>query len=270
MRWRRAAASTFLFVTLAGIAVLAAPLKPHTAQAFAKYVAETERQAAPSLASADRFLWIDVNRPNALASLREGVIVVEKLETKFDGKPLDVRDGMIHHWLASGFVKGVTVDRALTILQDFDRHAEYYKPSIAQSKLLERKGDMFKVHLRFYTKKIITVVINSDHEAVFMRPAPGRASNRMVSTRIAEVENFGKPDEKEKPVDGGDGYLWRLNTYWRFLERDGGLYIQCESISLTREPPFLLRLIIQPFIGSIPKEQLTSLFQATRRVLAAS
>ena len=270
MRCRALAAWTFLLFALAGIAVVAAPLKAHTAQAFAKYVAETERQAAPSLASTDRFLWIDVNRPKALPSLRQGEIVVEKMETKIDGKPIDVRDGMIHHWLASGFVKGVTVDRALTILQDFDRHAEYYKPSIDRSKLLGRNGDAFKVYLRFYTKKIITVVINTEHEAVFAHPGPGRATNRMVSTRIAEVENVGKPDEKEKPVDGGDGYLWRLNTYWRFLERDGGLYIQCESISLTREPPFFLRLLIQPFIGNIPKEQLTGLFQATRRVLSAS
>lgn len=256
---------------LLGVVTLeAATLKPHTLEVFNKYVAETERQAAPSLATADRFLWIDGARPSALPSLRDGAIVVEHMDTKFNGKSLDVRDGLIHHWLATGFVKGVTLDRALAVLQDFDRHAEYYKPSIDRSKLLERNGDTFKVFLRFYTKKIITVVINTEHEATFTRPGPGRATNRMVSTRIAEIENFGKPGEKEKPVDGGDGYLWRLNTYWRFLERDGGLYIQCESISLTREPPFLLRLIIQPFIGDIPKEQLTGLFQATRRVLSAS
>src|SRR5262245_58385343 len=119
MRARWMCAALFLLTVVTGAALDAAALRPQTLEAFNKYVAETERQAAPSLATADGFLWIDGARPAAVPSLRDGAIVVEKMDTKFSGKSLDVRDGLIHHWLATGFVKGVTVDKALTVLQDF-------------------------------------------------------------------------------------------------------------------------------------------------------
>jgi hypothetical protein len=51
--------------------------------------------------------------------------------------------------------------------------------------------------------------------------------------------------------------MYRLNTYWRFLERDGGTYIQCESLTLSRDVPFALGWIIRPFVSQLPKESLT-------------
>jgi hypothetical protein len=58
-----------------------------------------------------------------------------------------------------------------------------------------------------------------------------------------------------------------LNSYWKFLERDGGVYIQCESISLTRSIPWWAT-IARPLITGIPKESLTYTLQTTRDVLA--
>ena len=70
------------------------------------------------------------------------------------------------------------------------------------------------------------------------------------------------------PVGRDGGYLWRLNTYWRFLERDGGTYIQCEAISLTRAIPFGLGWLVEPFVTSIPRESLSFTLETTRKVLA--
>jgi hypothetical protein len=50
--------------------------------------------------------------------------------------------------------------------------------------------------------------------------------------------------------------MWRLNTYWRVFERDGGTYVQCESISLSRDIPFGLGWIVGPFVTDVPKESL--------------
>jgi hypothetical protein len=127
---------------------------------------------------------------------------------------------------------------------------------------------MFRVHLRFFMKKVITVVVNSEHEARFSSPARDRAESRIYSTRIAEVESPDTPSEREKPVGRDGGYLWRLNTYWRFLERDGGTYIQCEAISLTRGIPFGLGWVVGPFVTSIPRESLTFTLETTRKALA--
>jgi hypothetical protein len=245
-------------------------LEPRTIAAFERYVAEADRESARSLADEAGFLWVDAaGRERDRAAVRAGQLVISRLETKSGGRKIDVPDGIIHHWLGLVFVPGATVDRAVALLQDYDRHAAVYSPNVARSRLLARDGDTFKVYLRFYTKNVLTVVVNSEHEAQFTRPAPDRAYSRIVSTRIAEVEDPGGPDEKEKPVGNDGGYLWRLNSSWRFLERDGGTYVQCESITLTRSVPFALAFIIKPFITGIPKETLTFTLERTRNALKA-
>ena len=175
---------------------------------------------------------------------------------------------MVHHWLGLVFVPGATLAEAVGLLQDYDRHADVYRPAVARSRLLERNGRSFSVFLRFSMTKVITVVVNSHHDAEFTSLGPTRAYSRVVSTRIAEVQDADTPTEKEKPVGEDAGYLWRLNSNWRFLQRDGGVYIQCESITLTRGLPFLLAAVIRPFITSIPRDTLTFTLEATRRALS--
>jgi len=182
-------------------------------------------------------------------------------------KEIDVPDGLIHHWVGLTFVPGATLASAVALLQDYDHHAEIYRPAVARSRLVARDGETFRVYLRFFMKKVITVVVNSDHEARFSRDAPDRAQSRIHSTRIAEVEAPDLPGEREKPVGRDGGYLWRLYTYWRFLERDGGTYIQCESITLTRGIPTGLGWAIRPFVTSIPRESLEFTLGTTRKAL---
>ncbi len=257
-------------LALGGPAISAVTLEARTVAAFDRYVAETERESARSLTDDAGFLWVDAaGRERDRAALRAGQLVLSRLETKSSGRKIDVPDGIIHHWLGLVFVPGATVDRAVKLLQDYDRHAAVYAPNVARSKLIARDGDTFQVYLRFYTKNVLTVVVNSDHEARFTRPTATRAYSRIVSTRIAEVENPDGPDEKEKPVGRDGGYLWRLNSSWRFMERDGGTYVQCESITLTRSIPFALAFIIKPFITGIPKETLTFTLERTRDALKA-
>jgi hypothetical protein len=114
---------------------------------------------------------------------------------------------------------------------------------------------------------VIAVVVNSEHEARFYRPGPGRVSGRIHSTRINEVEDPGTPSEREKPVGRDGGYLWRLNTYWRLVERDGGVYVECESVTLTRDIPIGFGWLIKPFVTSIPRESLEFTLNITRKSL---
>jgi hypothetical protein len=81
------------------------------------------------------------------------------------------------------------------------------------------------------------------------------------------VESPGTPSEREKPVGNDSGYLWRLNSYWRVLQRDGGTYVQSESISLTRDIPAGFGWLISPFVTSIPRESLEFTLTTTRNVL---
>jgi hypothetical protein len=246
----------------------ATDLQPKTVAAFDRYVRVTEAR----MNSGGPFLWIDglpdANRSARLDAVRRGQLVIERLQTRDGDKAIDVPDGLIHHWLGAVFVPGATVDQALALLQDYDHHAEIYRPAVARSKLLAREGDVFRVYLRFYMKKVITVVVNSDHEARFERLGKDRAQSRIYSVRIAEVEHADTPAEREKAVGHDGGYLWRLYTYWRVEERDGGTYVQCEAISLTRGIPFAFRWLIGPFVTGIPRESLTFTLETTRMTLA--
>ena len=254
-----------IILLLAAGSAAAAELTPATAGAFNRYVSAYETQSA-----AGPFLWIDggsAAQREARDLAQSGGLVMEKIEIRTGGREIEIPDGIVHHWLGTVFVPGATVDRALELLQAYDRHGDIYKPNIARSRLLARDGDIFRFYLRFYAKKVITVVLNSEHEARFTREDPLRARSRIVSTRIAEVENPDTPQEREKPVGDDGGFLWRLNSYWRIVERDGGVYVQCETLSLTRSIPFGLNWIVGPFVTSVPRELLSFTLVTSRAAL---
>lgn len=247
----------------------AADLQPATAAAFERYA----RATAQRLDDAP-YLWVDslpsARRRDALAALRRGELVIEPLATRERGREIPVPDGLIHHWVGTVFVPRSTVAAAVALLQDYDHHADIYAPTVARSTLLARNGDTFRISLRFMMKKVITVVTNTEHEARFTRDGADRAQSRIRSTRIAEVEAPDTPGEREKPMGRDGGYLWRLNSYWRFLQRDGGVYIQCESITLTRGIPTGFGWLVRPFVTSIPRESLTFTLERTRERLRAT
>jgi hypothetical protein len=252
---------------LLAASIFDAELTTRTAQDFDRYVRETERR----LDARDQpFLYVDglsgTNKTEALAKLQKGELVIAKLETTEGKKKIEIDDGLVHHWVGVVFVPRKTVSQAVALLQDYDRHQSIYKPNVDRSKTLSRDGDRFKVFLRFHMEKGLTAVVNSDHEAVFTRDASDRASSRIRSTRIQEVEDAGTPKEREKPIGKDRGLLWRLNSYWRFLERDGGVYIQCESVSLTRGIPWALGFV-KPFVTTIPEETLTFTLTKTKAEL---
>jgi hypothetical protein len=265
---RGSAAAAVVFLLLVG-ATPASPaeLQRRTVAAFDRYVQATEQR----MKSDPQFLWVDnlaaSEQRAVLEALRRGELVIDRLTTRQNGKDIDIPDGMVHHWIGVVFIPGATLDKAVSLLQDYDHHAQIYAPNVAASKLLSRDGNDFRVSLRFMMKKVITVVVNSEHDARFTRDTPNRASSRIYSTRIAEVESPGTPSEREKPVGNDGGYLWRLYSYWRVLERDGGTYVQCESLSLTRDIPMGFGWLIRPFVTSIPRESLEFTLTTTRNVL---
>ena len=248
-------------------------LKTETAAAFDRYVALTEDRNTTELKSGAAFLWPDTLAENerraAYESLRAGATRIEKRQTFSGGNEIRCPNGLIHHWEAIAFIKGVKIDDVLRVLEDYDHHSEYYKPDVEQSKTLQHDGDHYHAFLRFRRHKVITVVLNTTHDVKYFRDSPQRAHSRSSAIKIAEVENAGKPDEKEKSAGDDEGFLWRMETWWRMEERDGGVYIQSEVVSLTRDIPTGLGWMIGPFVNGIPKETLAFTMEATRKAVLA-
>jgi hypothetical protein len=249
----------------------AAELKQKTTTAFDRYVAATEARFANELRPDGPFLYIDAMNPDAKRQaydqLRNGEILVQKLETKAPGVSSDVPDGMVHHWVGLIFISGATLAKTLPIVKDYDRRAELYKPDVSASRTLAHNGDDFKMFLRLHQKKFTTVDFNTTYDVHWGSVDPTKVYSNSISTRIAEVKDPDKPDGDELPVGTGHGYLWRLNTYWRFEEKDGGVYLQCEALSLTRDMPTGLGWLLKPLVTSIPKASLNRALGQTRKVV---
>src|SRR5437763_13215538 len=250
-----------------------APLHANTLAAFDRYVKLTEARNEEELKRATNLLWIDElpapARSEAYAGLKRGGVKMKKRETLEGGKLIACPGGIIHHWVGVVFIQEAKLGDVLGMLEDYDKHSVYYAPDVERSKTESRNGDHFRVFLRFRRHKVITVVLDTEHEVQYFHDGPRKAHSRSSAVRIAEVENAGKSDEREKPPGDDGGFLWRMETWWRMEEKDGGVYVQSEVASLTRDIPKGLGWMIRPFVTDIPKESLTFTLEATRKAVEA-
>jgi hypothetical protein len=247
-------------------------LRETTLRAFREYVAKAELRNQQGLGG-ERFLWIndlpDPERKEAFAKLKQGGVLMKHLGTKDTEGGAEISGGMIHDWEGLIFIPGAKLEQALAILQDYNQHAVYYAPDVERAKIEEHDGDHFRVYMRFRRQKIVTVVLNTEQDITYFRDSPTRAHSRSSAVRIREISNPGTKDEKEKSPNEDNGFLWEMETWWRMEERDGGVYVQNEAVTLTRDIPAGIGWLIEPFVTSIPKETLEFTLGATRKAVLA-
>lgn len=239
-------------------------LDPETLSAFHAYVREAEEAMQGTLQPTGRFLWCEEDEKRERRVLKGGV----EAQLWAGDKTLSIPNGLIHDWVGAAFAPGATVERTLAMVQNYDNHKNIYKPEVVDSKLLSHNGNDFQIYLRLLKKKIITVVIDTDHDVRYSSYGPTRWFCCSYTTRIAEVEGAGTPKEQVMPPDTGYGFMWRLYSYWRFEEKNDGVFLECRAMSLTRDIPLGLGWIIEPIIRKLPKESLINTLTATRKALA--
>jgi putative flippase GtrA len=258
---RRAQALAAALVVLMSVAsagpVQAAELKSKTAQAWDAYVMATERRIARELASDQGFLVMDFQQPARSTAdrraLMAGEVLVSDMETLDSvGDEFDVPSGMIHHWSGSVFIPGVTVEEVMARVSDPNQE-DTKQQDVLASEVLERGPGYLRIYLKLQRKKFVTVTYNTEHLVQFQWHGEGRASSSSATTRIAEVMDAGEPTEAEKPIGNDSGFLWRLNSYWRYEQVDGGVLVELESVSLSRTVPTILRPMVSPLIRSAAK-----------------
>jgi len=236
-------------------------LQAETLLAYTKHVAATEAAVEARLRAEEAFPHGSVER---IAQLRKGATIVELCSGK---RPLQVPDGLIHDWIGVICIPATTVEKILALLQNYDNHKNIYWPEVIGSKLIGRDGNDFQIYLRLRKKKIITVILDTDHDVHYFAVNSMRWACHSRTTRICEVEDAGKPSERVRPPDTGHGFLWRLNSYWLFEQSENCTYIECRAISLTRDVPSALAWIIEPIILKLPRDSLKATLEATRRAV---
>jgi hypothetical protein len=242
---------------LACLPVLAAELKPKTVAAFDQYIKDRESEISAELRPGQPFLWVDAlpeqNKADAYRRLHRGEVLIQSRATG-----LDVPGGLIHDWTGMIFIPGASLDKVLTQLQNYDNDHRVYAPAVVRSQLLRHEGDHFIVLRRLTTKRFTTVVLDVVNDIEYFRMGKFHAASRSRAIRVSEIENPGTATERELPSGHDRGYLWRLNTYGRYLQADGGVYVQFEAIALSRGIPTGLGWLVKPFVTKVPKSRLPS------------
>jgi len=241
----------------------AAELTSPTINGWKQYIASVEPKIDARNQNASTFLWVD-EKPKRAEEVLAGKVVVEQT------KAPEIKDGMIQHWTGAVFIPNVKLDKVIAVDQDYPRHKVLYSPDVVDSRILSRNGDNFHIFLRLRKHKVITAILDTEHDVQYRRLAPNREYSRSVSTSIREVRDAGEPDEKLLPTGEGFGFMWALNSYWRLEERNGGVIAECDAISLSRDVPFGTGAMLGPIIRSLGEESLKTTLESKRRAVASS
>ncbi|MBL0161527.1 MAG: hypothetical protein IPP47_31320 [Bryobacterales bacterium] len=225
-------------------------LNPQTVKEFQAYMEVADRAMVSRAVGNTR-----------LPLLPDGVPKIEAWEAN---TPRDVTDGMIHDWIAAVFVPGAKVEDVVSVLKDYGRYPSIYQPDVLQVKLLSENGNRRKIVMRTVKTKVFTVILDIDYDIEYRTLPNGRVQVWSRSTAIREVDNAGKPNETRSAPDRNAGFLWALNTYWQLEQRDGGVYMECRAVSLTRGIPMGAGWVVKPMVTALPFESLTNTLTMTR------
>jgi hypothetical protein len=213
--------------------VASASPSPAAVAAWDQYVAQTEKRLDP----ARRTPWPAESR-SAIAA---------------EGRSTGVEDGTISEWRGSVFIPNVTLERVLTRLQ-YPGTAPP-QDDVLSSHVVSRGPGSLHVFIRLVRHAIVTVTYDTEHEMTFNRRTPTVATARSVATRIEEV-------------GGSDrGFLWRLHSYWRYEQVDGGVWVDLQSLTLSRTVPAVVRPIASPLVTRVARESTVRTLEAVRRYL---
>ena len=249
---------------LCSIAVLsAAGPQAGTVAGWTRYVAAVESRLARDIQHGP-FLAIDApERADERRRVMAGNLVTAAVDTPEADGARDVPNGLVHDWRGDALIPGATVEQILDYLE---RTAPPAPPEeVLSSRIVAAGPGWNRIALTLRRQKVISVVYATEHLVTFRRMAPGRAVSISVATSITELADYGTGSQR--PVAPGDdrGFLWRWNAYWRFQQTPAGVIAECESITLSRDIPALLRFVAGPVIRSTARESMASALEAMRR-----
>ena len=237
--------------------------------AFDQYAATLEARLERQHASSETFIAVLnsglSHRADTLTQLESGTVIIESVLDH----PKPVPGGLIHHWRGTAYVRGAKSTDMLALLRDYRDLPRTYGPEIQSASVLRERGNAASVAIRMKRKKVITIVLDGVYDVQTRAVSVSSGASSSRSNHIWEIEAAGSANERRMKEGDDDGFLWRLNSYWSFQEVPGGLLIECEAVSLTRDIPAGLSWLAGPVVEELPRESLEFTLQATRNALAA-
>jgi len=240
-----------LFVAAPGCVASGPP--PAAVAAFNSYTHEVETRLAQQHRTQSTFLTSASSDSQSADRLRRGELIVEKLTPPAGA---DLSGAMLHHWRGTAFAPGAKAADFERLMKDFNAYTQHFFPQVLQARVIAQQGDRLQATMRVRQRHVITVVMDTAYDITYGRLDAQHGYSISQSTRINEIDSPGTSSERVLNSSEEHGFLWRLNPYWSYAERDGGLYMQIESVTLTRSIPTGLGWVVRPFVESVPRESL--------------
>jgi hypothetical protein len=245
--------ASFLFAPPASAG---AELKEKTVQSWDTYIQKVDSQMhSPGQGS---FLWVDED-PARAGDVRAGKILISPVGKKI---PKPVPSGLIHDWVGAAFIPGARLADVVSVVRDYGHYKQYYKPMVVDAKPLGTEGQCDKYSMRVVYKESGTeTALDTEYQACYLQLDELHWSSTAHSTRVQEIQHYGRPDEQDLPPDQGKGYVWRLYTVNRLQERDGGVYVELQAIALSRGIPAGVRWMVDPIVRRVSRNTLLTSLQ---------
>jgi hypothetical protein len=176
-----------------------------------------------------------------------------------------VPHGLIHDWVGVVFIPKATVADVFGVARDYDHYSEIYKPAVMEARGRSSDGDDDSYSMLLVQKVLfVTAAVQGEYETQYTRIDAKHWYSISQSTRLQAVEGFGQADMRVLPPDRGPGFVWRLFSFTRFEESDGGVYVEVEAMALSRDVPTMLRWLVDPVVDHMPRDSVRESLEKTR------
>jgi hypothetical protein len=256
-----------LTTVFSSMRVAAADLKPETLQAWEAYLQAAKARHHKHLVDGASFLSIDA-APADAAKLRQGDVIVSPAGPNV---PLKVPSGLIHDWAGAIFIPNTSIGDVMRVIRDYDHYQAIYHPNVVGSKPIEMSEcedhfSMVIMNKSFFAKS----ALDSDYRSAFIRVDDEHWYSTTETTRVQEVADYAAASQSLLPEGHGTGIIWRLYSFARYEERDGGVYIELEAIALSRDIPATLHWVVDPMVRRVSRSSLATSLQQTADAVRAS
>jgi len=240
---------------------VATELEPVTIKACDDYVASADSRMQARVNGQRSFLWID-EAPGRSSQLQRGETLVAPV---LGHGSQSVPNGLIHHWIGAVFIPHARLGTLLAVIHDYDRYKDFYKPAVADSKVLACTDSDQRFSMVWQRRVLfVNAAIEGQYQAREHFVDQRRGYNIATTTQVREIEEYGQSGQHLLTPGQGSGFIWRLHSIARYEERDGGVYLELEAMALTRGVPVSLRWLVNPVVNHLSINSLTATLHQTR------
>lgn len=253
-----------LITLLSPATVNAANLEPATSKAWEEYVHLSALRMEQRLSPGKTFLWVD-EVPERLARIRAGEIVVSQVGPQ---SPRRVPSGMIHDWVGAVFIAHASLKDVLQVVGDYARYKDFYPPTVIDSKVIATGEAKDRFSMVLLNKALfLRTALDTDYESCYVHIDDRRGYSVSQTTRLQEIEEYGAVSQRVLREGEGNGIVWRLFSIARYVERDGGVYLELEAMGLSRDIPASLRWLAEPIVRRVSRGSLSTSLRQTEQAV---